>query len=212
MTLALATAMAMVALGTNGCGSTSSAPARTPSPAATFATAREDLSRLLVAPPGMVSVPNDPLSGPIDTRGVYRIFSDHAGDPDTILSHGFRTGHLKAWKNQPPAADPSRTAIPQTTTVTAIVLRFDTDANARAIVAYFKRQNETDGYRGFAVPATLSDGYGVASGPDPTLGITYHGVAWRHGSLVLQMAVQYTQTPTGTQQVTDLALALDART
>lgn len=196
--------VALVLIGATACG-------QTPSPGATITApqtsgAADRLSTVLVQPPGFVGIPNDPLTGPIGHAEVGKIFVDHPGDATEILSQGFVGGYYRGWQQPTATSVPGPTTIPDTTTVTGIVLQFGTEEQARAVAAYFRKQNTEDGYELFTVPTRLAEGYGVQEGPD-NLGVYLFGVLWVHGTYVFNVVLQSTDPATTASQVTALAEA-----
>jgi len=209
--LAAGLTLTTVVLAAAGCARGTGTTTTTPptGPERSLATTGADLSRLLVQPPGYLEIPADKLSGPIDRVRVGQVFVDHAGDADEIRRNGFVAGYTQTWKTPPPSSfDPAHPAIIDTSTVTSIILRFDTAEHARTVLAYFRTANVADGYSLFTVPGQLTDGYGIRQGPD-NAGITTFGVAWGHGTYLLDVMVMTTDPAVVEQQPVALALAQD---
>ncbi|WP_431918783.1 hypothetical protein [Micromonospora wenchangensis] len=205
--LVLAVTVLLGATGCHGAAGPPSAGAGGDAPAAgTPSVTATDLSALLLRPAGYTGVPGDPLSGPIGRDDLGRIFVERPGDPAAIVGHGFVAGHVDSWKAPVGSLDPEHPVIGETTLLTAVVLRFDSSANATAMGRYFDRP--ADGYRRFVVPAALGHGYGFQRGPDE-LDITYLSVTWVHGTLLLQLVLQQTGTPPDPDRVVALAVAQD---
>lgn len=165
----------------------------------------DDLAALVLAPAGFVRIPGDTFSGPVSADDVPQLFSDRPGDAVAILDHGFVAGTMQAWQSAPPTGDPG-TAIPPTTTLVGLVLRFGDPAGATATLRYLRDNGRGPQDRVLAVPAALPDGYGVMSGPDAA-GITSYTVAWTEGADLMQLTAQYMGTAGEPEQILDLALA-----
>jgi len=205
--VAVAASVAAIMLGGVACGSSDGSsvdPGRTVAPQTTGPQA--GLATLLVQPRGFVGVPDDSLSGPIGRADVGKIFVDHPDDALQIVNRGFVGGYSRNWKQPTATYEPRRTTIPDTTTIGAFVLQFDTEEHAREVLAHFHEQNVADGYQFFSVPMQLAEGYGVRRGPD-NFGVVLFGVAWVHGAYLLNVTVQPTDPAASASQVIALAQA-----
>lgn len=195
----------------NAAASPSSPTPTAASPTQT-STSAQSLSTLLVRPPGFVGIPDDPVTGPISSRDVGNIFVDHPSDVQDILSHGFVAGYTSNWKQPAATFDPGTMPDPtisNTTVIGAMVLQFDTEEHARAVLSHFRVHNLADGYQTFAVPESLVEGYGARRGPD-SIGIRFFGVGWVHGVYLLNLTAQYTDPAADSSQVIALARAQEA--
>jgi hypothetical protein len=169
-----------------------------------------DLGGLLVQPPGFVPVPDDPLSGPIQgDDDVRNLFADHPEDLAVILGNDFMEGYFRAWRKPVPPPRPFDAETPDTTTVTSLVLRFDTADHARAVHEHFRGQKTRDGYQFFSVPPRLADGYGSHVKLGTTVFTYHYSVSWRWGELLFDVAAGYSRPQPSPDEVIDFAVAQD---
>jgi hypothetical protein len=165
-----------------------------------------DLMTLLPPPPGYVPIPGDSISGPIVCDTVPVLFSDHPEDARTVLANGFVAGAVVFWQDEPPA-DPTTHEL---VTLGVILVELDTPEHAEAVLSHFRTVNASDPYEFFDVPAGLTDGYGVHSAEPDSFGTVFYGIAWRHGSSVVNVSYSSSAPERDTGPVTQVALAVEA--
>lgn len=193
-----------------GCGATHNPPSNAgiqdPGPSAESTASRMDLTGILVTPAGFTTVPNDFLSGPINTtEDLRRTFTDHPQDPAKIHNNGFQQGYIQNWTQT--STPSSSTELPERTLATSIVLEFDTVEHASTVVQYFRQQNIQDHWRLFTVPPELSNGYGGSIVQGAAVKTYQTGVAWTKGRLLFNVLLTYSSPPISPQQVISLATA-----
>lgn len=202
------TGLLLTGVVTGGVGCSEEA-ADVPSPSQRASAPVEDaanLSNLLVPPSGYVDIDGDPLSGPFDRSGVRYLLAEHPGDSHMVLEHGFVAGFLRGWR-APPSADGS-SPVP-VTSVTGLVLSFDTPEHARVVLEYFRTNDVADHYELFGVPAALTAGYGVHKA-DASAGAAL-GVAWVDGIHLFNVMIMADDPSVARQHVIDLALRQNPR-
>lgn len=161
---------------------------------------------LLSPPAGYRPIPDDPISGPIDCATVPVIFSNHPEDAGTILDAGFVAGAVAFWQDEP-VDDPT---LRDLVTLGVILLEFDTPDNADTVLRYFRMAAGTEADEFFDVPVVLTSGYGVHSEEPDSFETVVYGIAWRHGSIVVNVTYSSSAVARDTGPVVDVALAVEA--
>ena len=209
--IVLATGLAACASGHAGAGTPVSS-ASSPIGSVGAAPSAADLSSVLIRPAGFEAIPNDALSGPIQTPSdVRHFFTDHPDDPAEILDHGFTAGYAHFWQQTYTGSvtDPAFTTRPN---ADGIVIQFANADDATAVLEYFKRSNAADKYVSFDVPGSLPNGYGsylVQPGQTANLTTYYYGVVWTRGSRLFNVSISYWVEPPSAADVIAYALAQD---
>jgi hypothetical protein len=169
-----------------------------------------DLATVPIRPDGYEPIPNDPLSGPLDSpASVRNFFAEHKGDASTILNNGFRSGYAQYWRHSYSGSVTSPEFLNRPTTF-CIVIEFASPDNARAVRSHFHQRATEDHHELFPVPGSLTDGYGyraVQPGQTPDLTTYLYGVFWVQESRVFDVGMIYFTPPGGPSEVIERALA-----
>lgn len=207
-------ALAMLALA--ACGTTPApAPKPTDPPAETVTsqpapTTPPDLSGVLIQPDGYGPMPGDTVSGPLQSvEDLRNFFTDHPDDLAAIKNNGFVAGYTQAFRQTAtvPVTSPEFLNRPS---AMGIVLNFASEDGVHAVLDHVRAHNQVDGYEFFDVPPELTGGYGaslVQPGLDPTLTTYFYGVAWQHGTLVVNVSITYFTRPPSPADVIAYAVA-----
>ena len=202
-----AAAAMLILAAASACGSHASPAPRPPSAASTSSTP-VDLSNVLIQPAGFGPVPNDTISGPLQTPDdVRRFFTDRPSDPAEILSHGFVAGYVREWQ-APQNLSPSATTVTVAPTLIEIVLQFDTAAHAMIVEQYFRHAPQLWPVTSFAVPSRLAAGYGQYQVQGSGATATYlYSVVWVSHNRMFNVAIEYSTPQKSPAQAISVAVA-----
>jgi len=205
----LVTAAAMLILvAASACSDGQAGSARRPSSGTSTSRAPVDLSGVLIQPTGFGPVPNDTISGPLQTPDdIRKFFTDRPSDPAEILSHGFVAGYVREWQapqNQPP----SGSTVIVAPMLLKIVLQFDSTAHAMTVEQYFRHAAQLWPVTGFAVPSQLSAGYGQYQVQGSGTAASYlYSIVWVSHDRLFNVAIEYSAPQKSPAQVISTAIA-----
>lgn len=203
---------ALAALVLAACGATPTPKAPDP-PVETVTSEPEptqDLAGVLIQPDGYTPMPGDSVSGPLrSVEDLRNFFTDHPDDLAAVKNNGFVAGYTQAWRQSAtvPVDSPEFLNRPN---AMGIVLDFTSADGARAVLDHFYQHNQADGYEFFDVPPELTGGYGasvVQPGLDPALSTYFYGVAWQHGTRLVDVSITYFTRPPSPADVIAYAVA-----